>query len=198
MPQICTIKFWEKLLLLLIVGLPLPAMALSSLIPASPDHLSFFALGLIYGGLGVLGLYNLSLIFRQFCQSNFFLLCYVLCIFHWVGITFIQLPNALDVLNTNHHIVLYSEIILLIPFSAGLFLINFIEQKFWHINKTNIIYGLTLTILMVVIISFTFSNLTHNIENSAIILLFALSSLIFAVLSYRKLRQPTSPIIFIF
>lgn len=79
MPQICTTRFWIRALLFAIVSLPLPAMATSSFFPASSDNLSFFELGLIYGGVAIIAISNFSLFFRQLCRADLILLCFVLC-----------------------------------------------------------------------------------------------------------------------
>ena len=196
MPQICTTRFWIRALLLAIVSLPLPAMATSSFFPASSDNLSFFELGLIYGGVAIIAISNFSLFFRQLCRADLILLCFALCVCYWVSIPLLHTPNISNVVSATDHNVISNEIILIITFIAGLFLINFTKQKFERITKTNIAYVTTLSILALASVSFSVSSDTSSLDNIAITLLFGVSSLIFAVLSYRKLSQPSSPVIF--
>lgn len=199
MSDIRVTTFWKGLSVLVMLGLSLPTLALEPISIIPTQDLTVFFSGLIYGSLGILSLYNLSLFFTQRDKSSFAFLSYVICIFIWLNISLANYTSKMAPLpSTDSNLELPIELILLIPFSAGLFLMSFTEQTFRRIDRSN--FTTVAVLLLVLLTGIGLFNFSMNIstKNTIILALLGLSSLTYSVISSQQIKTPSSPIIFCF
>lgn len=199
MSDIRVTTFLQSLLVLVLLGLSLPAFALEPISKFTTHNLSVFFSGLLYGSFGILSLYNLSLFFTQRCKSSFAFLAYVCCIFVWLYT--IAIPNMVQDPNSADTIVLSDiapELILLIPFSVGLFLLAFTEQTLKRITPSNMPYLLIMSLLLIVGLYLSYADPNPSVQNNLIISLLGLSSFTFGLICFKQIKTPSSPAIFCF
>ncbi|MDA7793125.1 response regulator [Glaciecola sp.] len=191
--------YWKGLLVLVMLGLSLPTLALEPISIIPNQNLTVFFSGLIYGSLGILSLYNLSLFFTQRDKSSLFFLAYVVCILIWMNISLVNFTSKMVPLPaTDRHLELPIELILLIPFSAGLFLMAFTEKTFRRIDKSNFTsVAILLLLLLTGICLFNFG-VSISSKNTIILALLGVSSLSYSVISSQQIKTPSSPILFCF
>ena len=199
MSDIRVTTFWKGLLALVMLGLSLPALALEPISIIPTQDLTVFFSGLICGSLGILSLYNLSLFFTQRDKSSLAFLSYVVCILIWLNISLVNFTSKMAPLpSTDLHLELPIELILLIPFSAGLFLMTFTEQTFRRIDKSNFTTVAILLLLLLTGIGLFNFSVSISTKNTIIIALLAVSSLTYSIISSQQIKTPSSPIIFCF
>jgi two-component system sensor histidine kinase BarA len=199
MSDIRVTTFWKRLSVLVMLGLSSPTLALEPISIIPTQDLTVFFSGLIYGSLGILSLYNLSLFFTQRDKSSFAFLFYVVCILIWLNISLANYTSKMAPLpSTDSYLELPIELILLIPFSAGLFLMTFTEQTFRRIDKSNFATVVILLLLLLTGIGLFNFSISISTKNTIILALLAVSSLTYSVISSQQIKTPSSPIIFCF
>jgi two-component system sensor histidine kinase BarA len=191
--------FLKSFLMLGLLGLSLPASALAP-ISALPTHdFNVFFSGLIYGSLGILSIYNVSLFFTQRDKSAFAFLFYILMVFLWLNTSLFRVDNhILQPLFTDSTNAALIELILLIPFASGIFLMRFNEHQLRLHDGISYAYGLMLATLVTATLYLLLQPMDIKSKNIIIVVLFMLSSLLFAFLSARQINAPTAPSLFCF
>ena len=199
MSDIRVTTLWKGLLVLVMLGLSLPTLAFEPISIIPTQDLTVFFSGLIYGSLGILSLYNLSLFFTQRDKSSLAFLSYVVCILIWLNISLVNVTSKMAPLPaTERHLELPIELILLIPFSAGLFLMTFTEKTFRRIDKSNFTSVAILLLLLLTGIGLFNFSVSLSTKNTIILALLAVSSLTYSIISSQQIKTPSSPILFCF
>lgn len=186
------------LVLLSFIALPAYAIELSPLAILSQEGIEHFFVGLIYGSLGILATYNISLFFTQRDTSSLVFLIYVVCIFVWFNSVLLEqhayTVNAITPDTFTNF--LPHEVLMIIPIASGGFLLTLTDN---HISRDNVNAFLYQGLFALVLLTgalLGFESQSIISENTVLITMIVISSLGFSYISFQSIDTPSSPATF--